>query len=360
MTPMTHLNPQTAPWLHIQPLPKGYRLASGDYHQSDRIERVRITTWMPDAFGDCEIPEDSVDPEEDFLEDHCRSCDYYFDEEDGDADGMTDNSGNYIYSCRVTSKCPCYESGLSAVTFPCEEGYDGPDYNEGDYFRLPPMAFAIDLTPRKLCPSTVSAWVQDIRQDHTGAWLCTERYRGINIHEADEAVCWGNDNSTPSSLPEAVATYSDAPANEDLLSVSGFKRNITLVRQATAQHPINGLLVGPGYDALLVANATATPSAFLLLSASGISSANGLIVLGLTSCTHTFADGTTVAGYLTDPVINGRSWLLINNPAALEEGGEAFDSQGLLLGQIQSTTSTTSPCDSPAPSSLAPAELAAY
>ncbi len=317
---------------------------------------------MPDAFGDCEIPEDSDDPEEDFLEDHCRSCDYYFDEEVGDIDHMdqTDNNGNYIVSCMVTSKCPCYSDGLSSVDFPCDQGHDGPDRSEGDYFSLPPMAFAIDLTPRMLCPSIVSAWVQDIRQDATGAWLCTERYRGINIHEANEAVCWGNDNSTPSSLPEAVATYSDAPANEDLLSVSGFKRNITLVRQATAQHPINGLLVGPGYDALLVANATATPSAFLLLSASGIPSVNGLIVLGLTSCTHTLADGTTVAGYLTDPVINGRSWLLINNPAALEEGGEDFDSQGLLLGQIQSTTSTTSPCDSPAPSSLAPAELAAY
>jgi hypothetical protein len=314
---------------------------------------------MPDAFGDCIVPEDSGDPEQDFLEDHCRSCDYYFDEEDGNADDLTDNDGNYIHSCRVISKCPCYADGLSNVRFPCAEGYDEPDYSEANEFSLPPMAFAIDLSLQKLRASTVSAWVQDIRQDDAGDWLCTERYCGINIYEANEDVCWGNDNSTPDSLPEAVATYSDAPANEDLLSVSGFKRNITLVRQAAAQHPINGQLIGPGYDALLVATATATPSAFLLLSASGIPSANGLIVLGLTSCTHTLADGTTVAGFLTDPVINGRSWLLIHNPAALDEGGEAFDSQGLLLGQIQSTTSTTSPCDSPAPSSLAPAELAA-
>ena len=321
---------------------------------------------MPDKFGYCETEEkDDEDAEELFKQDNCHSCDYYFDDADGDAGGMTDNDGNFILSCRVSSCCPCWADGLDSVSFPCKAGEDSPfdtgwkQFGKGgDVFSLPPMAFTVDLHLALLQPRSFSAWVQAVNLDDTGTWRCTDQWRGINIHEANDVVCWGEQNSNPGSLPEAVATYSDAPANEDLLSVNGFIRNIHQVRRATPVHAVNGSLVGPGYDALLVATATATSSAFLLLSASGVPSTDGLIVLGLTSCTHTFEDGTEVAAYLTDPVIAGRSWLLISNPAALEEGGEAFDSQGLLLGQIQSTTKSPT-CDSPAPSSLAPAELAA-
>jgi hypothetical protein len=314
---------------------------------------------MPNEFGYCETPEqDDEDAEEAFREDHCHSCDHYFEETEGDASGMTDNDDNHIVSCRVTSHCPCYEEGVGAVVFPCAAGEDGPNSSGGDFFSLPPMAFTADLHLKSLQPKSFSAWVQGVCLDDTGTWLCTDQWRGINIHESHDVVCWGNDNSNPGSLPEAVATYCDAPANEDLLSVNGFIHNIAQVRRATPVHAVKGALVGPGYDALLVATATATPSAFLLLSASGVPSTDGLIVLGLTSCTHTFEDGTEVPAYLTDAVIANRSWLLISNPAALGVGGEAFDNQGLLLGQIQSTTKDPT-CDSHAPSSLAPAELAA-
>jgi hypothetical protein len=356
---MTLLIPTTAPWLHIQSLPQNYQLASGSYYHNSQIQRVRIAAWMPDKFGYCETEEkDDEDAEDRFRQDNCHSCDYYFDSQEGDASGITDNDGNLILSCRVTSCCPCYEEGVYAVNFPCKAGEDSP-YNSGQgAFPLPPMAFTTDLHLVSLRPRSFSAWVQAVSLDDTGIWRCTDQWRGINIHESHDVVCWGNENSNPASLPEAVATYCDAPANEDLLSVNGFIHNIHQVRRATPVHAVNGALVGPGYDALLVATATATSSAFLLLSASGVPSTDGLIVLGLTSCTHTFEDGTEVAAYLTDPVIAGRSWLLISNPAALEEGGEAFDNQGLLLGQIQSTTKSPT-CDSPAPSSLAPAELAA-
>jgi hypothetical protein len=318
---------------------------------------------MPNEFGYCETAEqDEDDADDQFLREHCYSCDYYFDKAEGDASDMTDNNGNDIVSCLVYSCCRCYEEGLGAVRFPCPDGRDGPSSIGGDYFSLPfslpPMAFAADLDLQKLRHQSFSAWVQGVCQDDTGTWRCTDQSRGINIHESDDLVCWGNDNSNPGSLPEAVATYCDAPANEDLLSINGFIRNIAQVRRGTPVHAVKGALVGPGYDALLVATATATPSAFLLLSASGVPSTDGLIVLGLTSCTHTFEDGTEVPAYITDPVIAGRSWLLIRNPAVLEEGGEAYDDQGLLLGQIQSTTKHLT-CDSPAPSSLAPAELAA-
>lgn len=313
---------------------------------------------MPDKFGDCETVElNYEDAEDQFRSDTCHSCQYFFDTKDGDHDDMQDNDGNPFISSTVTSCCPCYEDGPSHVDFPCKAGEDSPFNNGQLCFSLPPMAFAADLHPKSLRPRVFCAWVQAVGLDCNGTWRCTNQWRGINIH-VNDVVCWGEENSTPGSLPEAVATYSDAPANEDLLSINSFIHNIEQVLHEIPVHAVKGSLVGPGYDALLVATATATSSAFLLLTASGVPSTDGLIVLGLTSCTHTLEDGTEVAAYITDPVIAGRSWLLISNPAALDEGGEAFDSQGLLLGQIQSTTKSPT-CDFPAPSSLAPAELAA-
>jgi len=355
--------------VHIQALPENYLLATGEhysYTSSSRnvIHCERITVYMPDRFGYCESNGgdcDDSDIEEAFLEDHCHSCDYYFDNRDGEcSNDQTDDDGNTIIRCTVRSQCPCYIHGPGDVSFPCAAGYDEPDYSDGeDGFDMPPMAFAIDLSQKHLRIRDISTWVQKIESDTNGQWWTGERLRAVNAFDT-EVVCWGNDNSTPMSLPEAVTTYCDAPPNNDLLPISSFRANAHQARRSGCNSGvIDALQVPAGYDALLLASATATPEAYLLLRASGFPAKNGLIIAGLTAASHTLSDGTTVPAYLTDPVINGRSWLLIDNPNALEEGGEAFDSQGLLLGQIQST-STPAPCDSPEPSSSAPAALAAY
>ena len=350
--------------MHIQALPEDYLLATGE-HYSHRLADTssvrhyeRITAYMPDRFGFCSSGDGDDDDtiEETFIADNCRTCDYYFDEVEGNCyNGQTDDDDNPIVSCRVRSQCSCHECGLGDVSWPCAAGYDEPNWGGGeDSFDLPPMAFAIDLAQQRLDVRDISAWVQKISQDN-GQWWTGERLRAVNAYDT-ELVCWGDDNSTPSSLPEAVATYCDASANNDLLSISSFRSNTQRARtKGCNSGVIDALQVGPGYDALLLASATATPEAYLLLRASGFPAKNGLIIAGLTNASHTLDDGTTVPAYLTDPVINGRSWLLIDNPAALDEGGKDFDSQGLLLGQIQSTP-TQPTCDSHAPSS---SELAA-
>jgi hypothetical protein len=311
---------------------------------------------MPDAFGVCEV-ESSQDYEEAFIEDNCNHCSYYFEEQSGECSehDIEDEDGNIVISCRVRSQCPCYTDGLFCVSWPCAAGHSKPSdsYGDGEDFSLPPMAFAVNLSPRSFTLFEINAWVQDVSCD-TGIWRATDRLTAINVH-SNESVCWGNENSTPRSLPEAVATYSDTGANEDLLPVSSFKANISQARSQKPQHPVTGSLVGPGYDALLIATVAETPAAFLLLTASGAAATDGLIALGLTSTSHTFEDGTTVNAYLTDPLVNGRSWLLVNDPKTLEN--EDYDGRGLLLGQLQSTAFP--PCDSPAPSSSAPAVLAA-
>ena len=351
--------------MHIQALPENYLLATGEHYNyrhpgtSNVRHYERITAYMPDRFGVCSSGDGDDDDaiEEAFMADNCHSCDHYFGDGEGEcSNGQTDDAGNIIISCSVRSQCPCYDSGLGDVSWPCAEGHDEPNWGgKEDDFDMPPMAFAIDLNQQSLAVRDISAWVQQIAQDTGGQWWTGERLRAVNAYDT-ELVCWGNDNSTPSSLPEAVATYCDAPANNDLLPISSFKSNAQRARyQSCHSGVIDALQVGPGYDALLLASATATPEAYLLLRASGFTATNGLIIAGLTAASHTLDDGTTVPAYLTDPVINGRSWLLIDNPAALDEGGDRAGSQGLLLGQIQSTP-TQPTCDSLEPSS---SELAA-
>jgi len=366
MTLMKRLQPTTAPWVHIQALPEGYLLATGE-HYSAKLSGTstvrhyeRITAYMPDRFGVCSSGDSDDDDaiEDAFREENCRGCDYYFDDQEGYcSEGQTDDAGNTIISCTVSSQCPSYNSNLCDVSWPCAAGYDEPDWGGGeDDFDMPPMAFAIDLSQQSLAVKEISAWVQRIAQDAgDGQWWTGDRLRAVNAYDT-ELVCWGNDNSKPSSLPEAVAMYCDAPANNDLLPISSFRSNAHQARHGSCRSGvIDALQVGPGYDALLLASATATPEAYLLLRASGFTATNGLIIAGLTADEHTLDDGTTVPAYLTDPVINGRSWLLIDNPAALDEGGERSGSQALLLGQIQSTSAQPT-CDSLEPSS---SELAA-
>jgi hypothetical protein len=363
---LTRLQPTQAPWLHVQALPEGYLLATGSHYTDIASTHInprryeRITVYLPDGYGISDHAAPNLDDdeiEERFFAEHCRNCDYYFEDQSGSCDGLTDNNDNPIRSCTVASKCPCYEDGVRSVDFPCEEGYSDPFQSDSPgVFRLPPMAFAVDLFARDLQCRAISAWVQSI-QRHDDQWLSGPHLRAINTFDSD-LVCWGDDNTRPVSLPEAVTTYIDAPSNDDLLPLSSFIANANRARHDQHVCLITALQVQKGYDALLLASAAATPEAYLLLRGSGLPAADGLIICGLTRASHTLEDGTTVPAYLTDPVIDGRSWLLIDNPAALDEGGERWDSTALLLGQIQST-STPAPCDSPAPSSSEPAAPAA-
>ena len=318
---------------------------------------VRLRCWMPDGFAVIEHRGSNDDEnEEAFIEDNCRGCDYYFEEEDADCSNYpTDDNGNSIICGTVQSQCPCYRCGLPDVSWPCAAGYDEPTWGNGDdEIVLSPMVFRIDLRPelRWLVHAT-GAHCQKAERTADG-WRIGGQYEAGNVHASGD-ICWG-DNSAPLSLAEAVATYGDAPGNSDLLKPYEFESSRRAVRRSHADGMPPGVVIGGGYDAMLVCTAAHDPAAYLLLRCSGAPADGGLIVLGLTRCSHEI-DGELVAGYLTDPIINGRSWLVIDHPERLEEGGEGYDQLGLLLGQIQSASQI--PCSSPAPSSSALAAVAA-
>jgi hypothetical protein len=350
--------------VHIQPLPEGYLLASGEFnsiripHTTQTVRTIRLTAWMADNFAVASTEGVSTN-DDDFYKEYCRSCDHYFNDQELDRGdcrrlGLEDSDGNPVVSATVESRCPCYSYGLCDVDWPCAAGYDDPDESSSDdeTFQLSPMAFAIDIEPFRsfFCVRSTSAWCQKATADG----LAGDRWQAGNTYD-DDRVCWGNDNDEPQTLDEAVATYSDAPGNSDLLSPGSFAMHRSRCRASTPEHPLPGLLVRSGYDALLVASAADTPAAYLLLRGSGIPAENGLIVIGLMAITHTLEDGSTIPAYATEAAVGGRRWLLINDPGALDD--PSGDGRGLLLGQLSPDSPV--PCTSPTPSSLALAAAAA-
>jgi hypothetical protein len=346
------LMPQTAPLVHIQPLPDGYQLASGEHAiTQNRVTRntfrtVQLTAWMPDNFADATTTGPGSD-DEDFVDNYCKQCEHYFDEEELDRQdcsslGLEDSNGNPIIAATATSCCPCYNCGLSDVDFPCAAGYADPDNADSeDTFSLSPMAFAIDVELKRdlAIVRRTSAWCQKVSDDG----LAGSNFQAGNTYD-DDTVCWGNDNDNPQTLSEAVATYTDAPGNNDLLSPAAFRDHRADTRRSSAVHPLPGQLVRAGYDALLVATAAEMPAAFLLLRGSGVPAEQGLIVIGLEAITHITDDGSSVPAYQTEPTAGGRRWLVINDPAALDD--PSGDGLGLLLGQLPSSPE---PCTSITP-----------
>jgi hypothetical protein len=189
-------------------------------------------------------------------------------------------------------------------------------------------------------------------------WRCTSSLGCINTF-SNGAICWGNDNDTPTSLQDAADTYADAPGNDDLLSPQTFfSNNYDMKRLVVDQHssPINTLHLPVPDDGrqhgLIVCSASTNPQAFLLLTASGCQQKNGLaIALARWSQLHN--------GWLSYPLAGGNCWLVAIAPNIVYEANE-----GILLGQLHTseinTPSTPStPCTSHAPSSSEQAALAA-
>lgn len=341
---------------------------------------------MPDEYGICnlnptvEVPStgDEVDDDEDeedemdeeeiidsFLEDHCHGCEYYFEtEETEDFDYLTDRNGNQIISAIVESRCSCHAYSLRDVSFPCVAGHDDPFENPQRHrqrthtvvqrvaeFALPPMGFAQDFAPETMLPLGIRAWTQAVDWNAYECWMGS-RYGAINVF-GSELICWGS-NSYPESLPEAVVSYKDGTANDDLMSVSEFHRITQRVRQEEPGNPITTPVITAGYNAALLVTAQASPQAYLMLRASGIPSAgSGVLAVGLSSCAHTLEDGSELQGYVTAPVNGGLCWLVI--PAPFDPNDPEATGGGLLLGQIPNPIASA-PCPSPAPSS---SELAA-
>ena len=306
---------------------------------------------MPDGHGYCEF--EDLDPsvaEENWIEDNCHGCAYNFSTYDEDRSdelaNIRDEDGNPAVMVRYESRCPYGRGeGLDAVSFPCAAGHHGPGTNSNSRFDgpMPPMAYTIELHASTGVGIYTYAWIQACDLDDPSEPKLTMVYRSINAFD-DHKVCWGDENSVPTSLPAVVATYCDAAANADLLDPASFSMYRDTARKATPTKVPPGACIGPGYDAALLVSIQQHRSAYLLLRATGMQAADGVIAAGLKY--HT-ANG--VKGFATDPDANGNYWFFVLDPTGNVDG-----SQALLLGQL-----TLSPCTSTPHSSSALAAPAA-
>lgn len=331
-----------------------YQLASGERlitNHDVKREVLRLTCWMPDGFGDYEFDEDTDNGDLSIFEEiTCRNCSYHFDTKtDYEPEGVYDEDGNEAISVAYRSDCPCFRDGIDEVVWPCPAGYDEPaGLDRGDASgSLPPMAFAIDLNPRHGWAHETLAWIQKC---DPASRMLTARLQSINCFD-NETVCWGSDNSTPTSLPEIVETYCDAKCNDDLLKPDQFRQNIAAARRRHCTTPLEAPTIDAGYDAALLVHAAHQPSAYLLLRGSGFAADGGVILLGLRKYNHDGLDG-----FRTDADSNRRCWFIVHEDA-LPDADNGL--RGLLLGQIPHPSTAFLSCSSPAPSSSAPAALAA-
>lgn len=299
---------------------------------------------MPDGHGYCCFdPRNDEAIEEQWIEDNCHGCKYNFNTSDEtdpyNLEDITDHDGNPAILVRYQSQCPFGRGeSFSCVSFPCPAGYDGPGDESDDQYDgpMPPMAYSVDLHPWHGGIYRSYAWMQACHEPDDQGRSLTRSYRTVNAFD-DHSVCWGDENSTPTSLPAAVATYIDANANADLLSPSEFDMYRAAVRRDRPSTQPAGIAIGPGYDAALLVSARQHRSAYLLLRGSGMQAVDGVIAAGLKHhvVQHDNPTGSQTKGFATDPDANGRFWFISLDPLCTPNG-----SQALLLAQLSACTST--------------------
>ena len=371
-------NPQTPPQLHVEPLPAGAILAAISSSVDDGYGNplCKISAWLPDRWAINETIVRSGTSEDEFIDDHCSGCSYNcssisLDSSDLDDRIWVDHEDNEwpIASARATSPCQFYEDGLRCVDWPCCAGHDEPDTSSRDEYEnieLGAMRFTVERRIDQRLPfsqvdkafSTVlqRAEFSDVEQ----RWYLTDYLRAVNTYEPSNAICWGSDNDTPSSLMEAAPAYASGGSNDDLLPVDSFIANIQHLRTKSTSDYVRGLPVDIPTDggtyALLVASAAITPQAFLLLCASGAQQRDGFAVaLAQWADGIALPNGQSFSGWISQPLAGNHCWLVQTKPNEWE------GAEGLLLGQLSTDQIQfiSEPCDSLEPSSSELAALAA-
>lgn len=378
-------SPSRPPRLHVEPLPHGALAAAARKLTSDRGKPVlEISTWLPDrwAINNANNSSNSNDAEEHFIEEHCQDCRYYCDErvlDDCDLNGQSycdeDGLDWPLFYARANSPCPCSSHGFHHVQWPCCAGHDDPrDDDTGPIeLALGPTRLSVRrlLDPQRTFSFLTTepryeftAVLQRLATSSDGQCFAVSNTRRLaNTYDPSNAICWGTDNDLPDSLAEAAEAYAEAESNDDLLDVRTCAHNCYQARSDNAERPLDALAVAvPEHTwsdrlALLVADTTSMPDAFLLLTATGAASKDGLaILLAQWTDALTLPDGQQFTGWLSQPVAGNQSWL-IGQTLTDHDQPSAF----VLLGQLNPNTCPspqTTPCDSPAPLSSAVAELA--
>lgn len=334
-------SPDTPPRVHIEALPEMATIASYTLDPQGLI----ISAYLPKNWAQSFIDgtDNHNDRENEFIRDFCEECSFYT--------GSTidlcdiDTSCHYIevngVDCEIeeaqlVNPCPCYISGIGDVDFPCADGHDGPeDENsiESGYHSLNAMCISVVRDSRfGVVHHTVAL---QAAAEVDGVFRYSSTLRAINTYP-DDKVCWGNDNSKPTSLLEAAVTYATAEGNNDLLSTAAFIQNNMHALSVSKHNSAipNALPLPEGRKALIFASLKTDPTAYLLLRSTIATADDGIV------CTPaTWNDQRDC--WVTPPSTSGHHWLIAHAPA-----GSVFDPdklQGIILGQLSTEELACSP-----------------
>ena len=289
---MTLLNPTEAPTAHVEMLPPSSIAVEAVTAEATGLtgcnSRVHIQTWAPGDSLMEGIGNEAEDPD-DWVENNCHSCRFHEEEIEREANGETVGTDWGELEIRGTyytySPCPCYDQGLNAVSWPCEEGLYGPDDAEDSYQGLETayLTYKVALTLYD-CGSAfpVNHFVrqQACKVDENHDVYVGRAGTAVNTYSGDNHVCWG-DNDPGNTLLEVQLNYIDSEANEDLCSFSTHHNdahscktgNVDDLRPAAIPTPDSPDGLG---KAVAVASPRTHPSTFMLMATNGIPIRNGL------------------------------------------------------------------------------------
>ena len=277
--------PTSAPFAHIEVLPERSIAAeaealptTGARTQAASDFFIKISTWSPGlgtmyGYGE----EEDAD---DWAENNCSSCRWHEEQIEWDADDQevetSEGPMQLVGTYYTTSPCPCYDDGVSSVSFPCTEGLDGPSENTDEVDLITSqMKYTIDInvyTDGSYFPKITYAMQQGCVVNDGQVFIGDLR-ESVNTYSIDNHICW-NDNSEGNSLCEVEAAYTTSDANEDLCSFDAHQNNAMRCRDEekemaapkAIQTPDSADNLGKG---LAIAHAQTHTSAFMLLASNG-------------------------------------------------------------------------------------------
>lgn len=349
---MSYLSPSTAPTVHIELLPATAKAVDVSVDTTDQYPFVNITTWAsgPDIY----VRSNTDSAYEDYVEYTCSECRYYTEEIEHEADGQLINGMELTGSFFTDSPCPCYSNGIGEVSFPCEDGRDGPELNDDDDVQCEHIRYSISYLPRfdtaDISRGTIFIQACNISDD--GNVYVSSKHSAINCYESGD-ICWGN-LTPPTNLADILVLYTSSPGNEDLTSISAHQDghyaascNQEDIRPTAVPCPTHG----ERGKAVAIACAMWNTAAFMLLASSGCPVNKDVTYVPVSLYPNVAIDDDTILNVFATDVLSSGTRLLFYHSVP-----EDIGYNGQVIGQVPSTFSLE-PCTSQLPQSSEQAEL---
>lgn len=205
------------------------KIACADFTTFEEQGDKLIVTQIDDGYDATHdpIPGDYDERLEQFCENHCHSCEHYYDTKDYEEE----NDDGALITGSILSPCPAYRNGLESISSPCMEGLDLPDEDdlssEQDY-EAPPIAMRLSLPPVITHAVNDSLGLKyagfasvDVLVDECNNKLeITDSSAALNTYGRWGRVCWNGNTATSEN---ALSLFKSTNTNDDLGSLESFQ-----------------------------------------------------------------------------------------------------------------------------------------